>query len=94
MRAEQTLTINRSSNDADLRLYFNTHMERLQEFGTIPEHACREKLVKSLLTGADGMFQWAKLMIIHLESDALVSWQKLEIIENLKTPENLDDMYI
>jgi predicted RNA-binding Zn ribbon-like protein len=57
MKQPQILMINRSSVAADLRLYFNTHLQRLQDLGIIPSHACREELVENLLTGADRMFQ-------------------------------------
>jgi hypothetical protein len=94
VKTPQILTISRSSVEADLRLFFDTELQDLQERGIIPCDIQREELVEYLITGADGMFQWARLMITHLQSEALTEWERISIIRKLTTPEKLDDMYI
>ncbi|ORY10382.1 hypothetical protein BCR34DRAFT_566803 [Clohesyomyces aquaticus] len=94
MKPEQILSVTRLLNEDDLRLYFNTHLERFQNLGILSASASRDHLVSCLITGANGMFQWARLMINHLRSDGLVPWQRLNIIRRLKTPERLEEMYI
>lgn len=93
MKPQQVLTINRSNNQEDLRAYFETHLDRFQKLGIIPISADVEKLTDALLVGADGMFQWAKLMVTHLQSEGLGPRQRVDIVNNLTTPENLEDMY-
>lgn len=90
----QILTVNRKVNEHDLRLYLDYHLENLQETGTIPSHVPRDTLLEHLVTGADGMFQWARLMVCHLQSDGLLPSDRLDIITRLKSPERLDDMYM
>jgi hypothetical protein len=92
--ASQIVTVSRLNNEEDLRIYFDTHLQRLQDLHVLPQSAPIEQLVVQLLTGADGMFQWARLMIIHLQSDGLSPWQRLNVITALATPEQLDTMYI
>jgi hypothetical protein len=94
MKPQQVMTINRLHNQEDLRAYFNVHMQRLQDLGIIPPYATIDQLIDYLLMGADGMFQWARLMITHLQSEGLSPRQRLSVITNLTTPENLDDMFI
>ncbi|RBA13422.1 hypothetical protein FPRO05_02216 [Fusarium proliferatum] len=94
MQQLQILTVSRLLNEADLRIYFDTHLELLQDLDIIPNHASRPLLVEHLLTGADGMFQWAMLMIAHLQSDGLMPRERLDVITKLKSPERLEDMYI
>jgi hypothetical protein len=92
MKPRQVMTVSRH-NQEDLRGYFNHHLERFQNLGIIPHTANVGQLVDALLIGADGMFQWARLMITHLQSEGLRPWQRVNVIETLTTPENLEDMY-
>jgi len=92
--ARQVITVNRLKNEDDLRMYFETHVQRLQDLHVLPHAAPIEQLLAQLLTGADGIFQWARLMMIHLQSDGLSPWQRLNVITALTTPEQLDTMYI
>jgi hypothetical protein len=94
LEPQQVLTIDRSHNLEDLELYFDTHLRRLQDLDILPSSASIEQLAQHLLKGADGMFQWARLMISHLQSEGLSKWQRLSVITGLTTPEKLEDMYI
>ncbi|OAL44689.1 hypothetical protein IQ07DRAFT_235234 [Pyrenochaeta sp. DS3sAY3a] len=90
---QQTLSVSRIHNQEDLRAYFKLHLDRFLTLGAIPKSTDVRPLVDALLLSADGMFQWARLMITHLSSDGLSPRQRVTIIGSLRTPENLDDMY-
>lgn len=90
---QQVLSISRLHNQEDLRAYFELYLERFQMLGAIPKSTDIPSLVEALLRSADGMFQWARLMVTHLSSDGLSPRQRVAIIGNLRSPENLDDMY-
>jgi hypothetical protein len=94
LEPSQILNIGRDQNDNDLRLYFDAHLARIQDLGLFPAEIPRTQLLEHLLIGADGMFQWARLMINHLQSDGLLPAEKLNVIRKLQSPEKLDDMYI
>lgn len=90
---QQVLSVSRLHNQEDLRAYFEVHLDRFQTLGAIPKSTDVLPLVHALLLSADGMFQWARLMVAHLSSDGLSPRQRVTIIGSLRTPENLDDMY-
>jgi hypothetical protein len=90
----RSITITRSSVEPDLRIYFSRQVELLCGDGLLPaSHSC-EELVAHLLSGANGMFMWARLMISYLNSPALVPASRLASIQTLNSPERLDEMYI
>jgi hypothetical protein len=80
--------------EADLRCYFTSQLEDMQDSDLIHESIDLDHLIQCLLRGADGMFEWARLMIAYLRSDALPPSARLQAIQDLKTPERLDDMYL
>lgn len=90
----QVFTIDRSHNLRDLELFFETHLSDLKDLDTLPASASVTEMTRNLVKGADGMFQWAQLMMIHLKSNAFTPWQRLGIIKALTTPEKLEDMYV
>lgn len=94
MSSNRTITVSPSFLNPYLTCYFDFHIERLQEFGVLPDDACKDDLVNHLLIGADGMFQWARLMILHLQSEALMPQEKVELIKGFQSSEKIDDMYV
>ena len=89
----RSLRVDRTTNHADLELYFNWQLRYLQELRLLPSQLAFESLIPSLLSGADGMFLWARLMMVHLKSPAFSPNVRLSIILNIKMPERLEDMY-
>lgn len=81
-------------SEDDLRAYFTKQLEHMQDSGLIPNSSNRGDLVGCLLKGADGMFEWARLMIAYLQSEALPASARLRAVLDLKTPERLEDMYL
>ncbi|EMD61400.1 hypothetical protein COCSADRAFT_192355 [Bipolaris sorokiniana ND90Pr] len=92
--SRQVVTIDRSHNLRDLEHFFETHLSSLKDLNILPASASVDEMTRNLVKGADGMFQWAQLMIIHLKSKAFTPWQRLDIIKALTTPEKLEDMYV
>ena len=92
-----SITVKRSLMESDLRIFFTRHVERLQNdpFEQIlpTTHSC-DFLVDHLLSGANGMFLWARLMIGYLESTGLTPASRIASITALKNPEKLEEMYI
>ncbi|KAH6714527.1 hypothetical protein BKA61DRAFT_673850 [Leptodontidium sp. MPI-SDFR-AT-0119] len=89
---EQQLLIARKTS-ADIEIYLKRKVELLQDEGLLPANANTNQLVGHLLTGADGMFLWARLMVSYLKCPALTRSQRVEVIENVILPEGLEAMY-
>jgi hypothetical protein len=94
LASRQVITIDRSHNLHDLEFFFETHLSSLKDVDELPASASVNEMTRNLVQGADGMFQWARLMINHLKSRSFTPWQRLGIIKALTTPEKLEDMYI
>jgi hypothetical protein len=88
------ITLTPDRMEADLRSYFTNQLEDMQDSDLIHESIDLDHLIQCLLKGADGMFEWARLMTAYLRSDALPPSARLGAILDLKTPERLEDMYL
>ena len=89
---DQQLNVGRNNSD-DIRTYLTKKLEQLADEELLPTTADHEELIHCLLTGADGMFIWARLMINYLNSPALTRKSRLNIVKNICTPEGLGNMY-
>ena len=94
LKGDYTLLVNRAHVHEDLRQYFERHLQDMRTLAMLPEDVHFGDLVKHLLLGADGMFQWAFLMMAHLRSDAMWPEDRKKMIQSLKSPEGLDVMYL
>lgn len=92
MPIEQQLLIGRRTS-GDIKIYLMRKVTCLQDDGLLPRDVVAGSLVDHLLTGADGMFLWARLMISYLKCPALSRAQRVEVIENVILPEGLESMY-
>ena len=88
----QQLLIGRKTA-VDIELYLQRKIGCLKRDGLLPQSASTGSLVEHLLTGADGMFLWARLMISYLKCPSLSRAQRVEVIENVILPEGLETMY-
>jgi hypothetical protein len=88
------ITVSRAAVESDLRTFFLPHVENLQVDGLLPPGQQSEELVADLLSNANGMFLWARLMVAYLNSPALVPTERLAAIRDLHSPDCLEDMYI
>ncbi|KAL2075301.1 hypothetical protein VTL71DRAFT_244 [Oculimacula yallundae] len=89
---EQQLLISRKTS-ADIEVYLNRKIALLQHERLLPANANTSQLVGHLLTGADGMFLWARLMVSYLKCSALTRSQRVAVIEHVILPEGLEAMY-
>ncbi|KAF3926262.1 hypothetical protein ABW20_dc0105375 [Dactylellina cionopaga] len=65
----------------------------MQDKGMLPTTLEYQDIYQRLLSGADGMFLWAHLMIGFLGSEALTPWQRYQTITSVNFPEGLEMMY-
>jgi hypothetical protein len=87
------LRMEKSSMEADIQLYLGRKVEMLLEDGLLTFSSSPHDLIIHLLQGADGMFLWARLMILYLNSPGLTQNQRVKAITNVNFPEGLDQMY-
>lgn len=92
MPVTQHLEIGKSTC-SDIRLYLARNIEMIMEEGLIRSDMDTDTVVDRLCHGADGMFLWARLMISYLRSLSFSPAQRMKIINNVSSPEGLDDMY-
>jgi hypothetical protein len=88
----EELNIGRAASN-DIRLFLSRRLLTLSEDGFLPLIEDPSKLLDHLVTGADGMFLWARLMMEYLRSRALTPSQRLKIIMDVTLPERLEAMY-
>jgi hypothetical protein len=89
---ERQLPIGRNTT-RDIKIYLTRRVVLLQDHCLLPKNVETDSMVNHLLTGADGMFLWARLMISYLNCPALTRSQRVEVIENVIFPEGLETMY-
>ncbi|OCL03838.1 hypothetical protein AOQ84DRAFT_137126 [Glonium stellatum] len=89
---EQHIFVGRKTS-RDIEVYLSKQVNLLQEQNLLPSTANTGKLVSHLVTGADGMFLWARLMVSFLKSPALSRAQRVEAIKRVTLPEGLESMY-
>lgn len=89
-----SISVARPLVESDLRKFFTKHVGLLQGNEMLPEDSLVDDLVACLLSGSDGMFIWARLMVAYLNSFALTPATRLAAIRSLTRPEPLDEMYL
>ncbi|KAK7968989.1 hypothetical protein PG988_008062 [Apiospora saccharicola] len=90
---QQQIAFSRDLTNPDIRAFLELEISGLVEETKLPSTADHNSLVESLLSGADGMFLWAKLMMRYLRSPALSRTTRLCLIKGVRLPEGLDEMY-
>ncbi|KAF2183589.1 hypothetical protein K469DRAFT_784815 [Zopfia rhizophila CBS 207.26] len=78
----------------DIEVFLTRKVRGLVEHGYLPSNVDMTTLLAPLITGADGMFLWAELMVKYLTSPGLPVSTRVKEIQNIKVPERLDRMYI
>lgn len=86
-------TINRENVDY-VRLYLSCHLPDMRHNKLLTPDADLESLFNHLVTGDDGMFLWARLMMDYLEeATSLTPARRVKIIGEVTFPEHLERMY-
>ncbi|KIW86238.1 hypothetical protein Z517_01633 [Fonsecaea pedrosoi CBS 271.37] len=88
------ITVTSKLVNPDLRRFFSEHLTEMVRTNFLDHDTNLEELVGHLLTGADGTFQWAQLMVAYLKSEALPRQTRPSLIRRLRRPERLEDMYM
>ncbi|OCL09419.1 hypothetical protein AOQ84DRAFT_375857 [Glonium stellatum] len=92
MPAEQCLAVGRATSQ-DIDLFCSRKLVLLSEEGLLPHSIEIPRMTGHLVTGADGMFLWARLMIDYLSSPALTPRQRVKTVMSVTLPEGLETMY-
>lgn len=77
----------------DIQTFLERKLIDLVARRLLPSTANINQLRARLVTGANGMFIWARLMVNYLNSYGLTVTKRLQEIENVTLPEGLDKMY-
>ncbi|KAK6527573.1 hypothetical protein TWF694_004557 [Orbilia ellipsospora] len=88
-----TLAFEADSVIKDIGAYLEIHISDMQAKGMLPATLDYQDIYQRLLSGADGMFLWAHLMVTFLQSKALTPWQRHQTIMSVNFPEGLETMY-
>jgi hypothetical protein len=86
-------------NRPDIHLYCTGRINGLIKANLLPaDIPSVTEMADWMASGADGMFLWARLMFIYLESEALAPpgrapTVRLDAIKKLRYPDSLDNMY-
>jgi hypothetical protein len=89
---KNTLAIGKSVGK-DIEAYLSRNLHELITLGLLPSNIDINGLLIRLTADADGIFQWAKLMISNLSNPALTRRDRREVIENGISPEDLEQLY-
>ena len=87
------LEIDPGKTDADIAAFLEPQIEALYDDDLISEDFDSDGVLRYLLSGANGMFLWARLMVAYLRSSALTPSLRKKAIMEARNPEKLDDMY-
>jgi hypothetical protein len=79
----------------DIAVFSDYQLQLLFNDGILPAHAEKQKedMVRRMVSGADGMFLWARLVINFTRSPYMDTDQRLHIFSQISAPEGLEVMY-
>lgn len=82
------------SNSEDIENFCQDKLLELVNSDLLPELANSESTLSRLVSGAGGMFLWARLVMELLESPIFLdAWDRLKLLESIETPEGLDRLF-
>ncbi|KAI0543806.1 hypothetical protein F4679DRAFT_592262 [Xylaria curta] len=81
------------SNQKDIEIYLRYKLRDMMTSHLLPGDADENVLLERFKIGSDGMFLWARLMILYLQSPALTRTQRIKTIMQINLPEGLEAMY-
>lgn len=81
------------SNSQDIEKFLTRKLHEFVRGGILPADVNIDTLCEPLLTGANGMFLWAHLMLTFLQSPGLTRRERIKVINSVTLPEGLDTMY-
>ncbi|KAI0379207.1 hypothetical protein F5Y04DRAFT_290418 [Hypomontagnella monticulosa] len=92
---QNRLMMTESVLSSDIRIFSDYEIRRLFTEGYMPPNSEFQQydMVQRIVTGAGGMFLWARLMINFLRSPYLYPNQRVHVLDQVTTPEGLEVMY-
>ncbi|KAL5323655.1 hypothetical protein ACEPPN_008195 [Leptodophora sp. 'Broadleaf-Isolate-01'] len=88
----ETLTIS-WLNTKDINLYLFQALEEMKSEHLLSASLESKGVAETLTRRADGMFLWARLIVVYLKSPGLYPSERQKAISELDSPEGLDVMY-
>lgn len=79
--------------ESDIRTYVAFHLKIMKNRRLLCKDADLQELENMLVSGSDGMFLWAKLMMEYLKLPVWQPKKRAKLIRKVTKPERLDDMY-
>ncbi|KAG4438258.1 hypothetical protein IFR05_006240 [Cadophora sp. M221] len=80
-------------NTKDINLYLYRALEEMKSERLLSASLESKAVADTLTRRADGMFLWARLMVVYLKSPGLYPGERQTAISELDSPEGLDIMY-
>ncbi|KAH7370142.1 hypothetical protein BKA65DRAFT_561623 [Rhexocercosporidium sp. MPI-PUGE-AT-0058] len=80
-------------NTEDINLYLFRALEEMKLECLLSPSSDSIRVAETLTRRADGMFLWARLMVVYLKSPGLYPGERQQAISELDSPEGLDVMY-
>ncbi|KAL2064194.1 hypothetical protein VTL71DRAFT_4688 [Oculimacula yallundae] len=92
IKDECTVRMSREISDKDITIFLDSELQLLKDGSLLPSDSDISAFREIILERADGMFLWARLLIVYLNSAALSRTERVHEITR-STPEGLDVMY-
>ncbi|KAK4455375.1 hypothetical protein QBC34DRAFT_489662 [Podospora aff. communis PSN243] len=80
-------------NETDIKSYLRNGLAALQRKELLPKKINLNETAETLTTRADGMFLWARLLVMYLASPALYPAERQQAINQVGAPEGLRVMF-
>lgn len=89
------IQLTRTVLDPDIAMYIKPEIDSLLEECLLPGYSNTHLIINHLVSRAEGMFLWVRLMVSYLSSPAMTKSQRLETIMESDTQglDRLDEMY-
>ncbi|KAH8675241.1 hypothetical protein BX600DRAFT_431834 [Xylariales sp. PMI_506] len=91
-KPDRVIEFQNHAPSSDIRLYVEAQVEDMVDNYMLPANSDARKIVRQLVARSEGMFLWARLMVVFLSSPALTKKERLETIMD-STPDGLENMY-
>lgn len=88
-----SIALTSNQNWKDIVSYLRPRIEELIEDDLLPAQSAAHLMADRAADHANGMFLWAKLLIHHLRSEALMPYDRLDALNSLVYLEGLDALY-
>lgn len=92
LSTEQRFSVGKRT-ESDICQYATSQIRLIKHRRLLPPDSDISELVERLVSGSDGMFLWAKLMIDFLKLPIWQPKKRIKLILDVTRPERIDDVY-